>query len=711
MPSATRPMARTCPRRRATRTDPGSGASGRPRRLVGSSPRSARTALLALVALLATASPGPAHIVQEGVGSQTELRIGPRRIRVHYNLGFSSILGLGELKRMDRDGSGAIDAAEQEAYLDALGAQLIPGLKVSLDGEPQQLVILARRGLGILGPIEQVAFDTWWELELRCELGPGAHRLDFHEGNFEGQTAQQLLWVPLDQLESFARFEATQERAPGPPLDQQTARRFLGRDLRLDFELTAVALERDRALARLEPSLAGVEKSVEGVRAALITDLEAELDALAFRGVELGGGATGMGGSAPMISQMARDRVLDADTGGAVGTPADPGATAPAGGAGFMPESAASKEMIEALNRPFSIAVLIVFFFWGAAHALLPGHGKTMVAAYLLGTKGRIGDAFRLGGIVTFTHTFALYTAGLALVYVVETFGSAQGQSFHEKLVRHVSLLSGLGLILYGAFLALVRLDTIQGAGKAGHSHSHGGAGHSHSHSEEIGHGHEENHSHSHAGHEHSHSEEIGHGHGHGHEENHSPAHSHSHDVEDEQLAEASTEHGKTHSHGAHSHGETHSHSHGGTPHSHSHGAGMTDEEHARIHAQEAAQVTSWRDLLVLGVTGGLVPCPAGVTLVLYSLTFRSESTKKCFVYLTSFSVGLGSVLVAIALAMVLSKRLLVRGAGEERLKRSKVLLYLPVFTAGLISLVGVGVCWDAFDPGYAKLKGWLGAG
>ena len=63
--------------------------------------------------------------------------------------------------------------------------------------------------------------------------------------------------------------------------------------------------------------------------------------------------------------------------------------------------------MIQALREPFSLLVLLLFAGWGATHALLPGHGKTMVAAYLLGTAGRVADALRLGAIVTFTHTFA----------------------------------------------------------------------------------------------------------------------------------------------------------------------------------------------------------------------------------------------------------------------------------------------------------------
>src|SRR6185436_8076615 len=68
---------------------------------------------------------------------------------------------------------------------------------------------------------------------------------------------------------------------------------------------------------------------------------------------------------------------------------------------------------------------LLVAAFWGAAHALTPGHGKALVAGYLVGTRGRPRHAFALGATVTVTHTagvfgLGLVTLGLSTVIVPE---------------------------------------------------------------------------------------------------------------------------------------------------------------------------------------------------------------------------------------------------------------------------------------------------
>lgn len=57
----------------------------------------------------------------------------------------------------------------------------------------------------------------------------------------------------------------------------------------------------------------------------------------------------------------------------------------------------------------------------GAAHALTPGHGKTVVTAYLAGSRGNALDALRLGAIVTFTHTASVFFLGLLAFYLSET--------------------------------------------------------------------------------------------------------------------------------------------------------------------------------------------------------------------------------------------------------------------------------------------------
>jgi nickel/cobalt transporter (NicO) family protein len=59
------------------------------------------------------------------------------------------------------------------------------------------------------------------------------------------------------------------------------------------------------------------------------------------------------------------------------------------------------------------LAALAAALFWGAAHALSPGHGKTIVAAYLIGKRGTVRDAAALGAIVTVTHTIGVFALGL----------------------------------------------------------------------------------------------------------------------------------------------------------------------------------------------------------------------------------------------------------------------------------------------------------
>src|SRR5262249_5170514 len=61
----------------------------------------------------------------------------------------------------------------------------------------------------------------------------------------------------------------------------------------------------------------------------------------------------------------------------------------------------------------FLAVTLAVAFFLGAAHALTPGHGKTIVAAYLVGSRGKVWDAVYLGSIVTLTHTSSVFILGV----------------------------------------------------------------------------------------------------------------------------------------------------------------------------------------------------------------------------------------------------------------------------------------------------------
>jgi nickel/cobalt exporter len=96
----------------------------------------------------------------------------------------------------------------------------------------------------------------------------------------------------------------------------------------------------------------------------------------------------------------------------------------------------------------FSLGSALVL---GAAHAITPGHGKTVVAAYLAGTRGNAFDALRLGLIVTFTHTASVFVLGLLAYYLTENIDLREWYPFLNKL-------SGVLIAVIGAWLLYQRL-------------------------------------------------------------------------------------------------------------------------------------------------------------------------------------------------------------------------------------------------------------
>ena len=105
---------------------------------------------------------------------------------------------------------------------------------------------------------------------------------------------------------------------------------------------------------------------------------------------------------------------------------------------------------------------LLVAAFWGAAHALTPGHGKAMVAAYLVGTRGRPRHAFMLGGTVTVAHTAGVFAIGLVTLALSQFV-------VPEQLYPWLTLASGLLVVAVGAGVLRQRLRL-----RHGHAHHHG---------------------------------------------------------------------------------------------------------------------------------------------------------------------------------------------------------------------------------------------
>jgi ABC-type nickel/cobalt efflux system permease component RcnA len=137
-----------------------------------------------------------------------------------------------------------------------------------------------------------------------------------------------------------------------------------------------------------------------------------------------------------------------------------------------------------AAGRGVLLLLLLTAFAWGALHALSPGHGKAMVAAYLVGTRGTAKHAVALGAIVTATHTVGVFALGAVALLL-------SAYVLPEDLYPWLNLVSGLLVLVVGAGVLRSRMRHRRHA----HAHHH----HDHDHHDHD-HDHDHDHTHSHGG-------------------------------------------------------------------------------------------------------------------------------------------------------------------------------------------------------------------
>jgi len=122
----------------------------------------------------------------------------------------------------------------------------------------------------------------------------------------------------------------------------------------------------------------------------------------------------------------------------------------------------------------FWVSALGLSFLFGMLHALRPGHGKTLAAAYLVNRKGGAKDAALFAGSATLTHTLSAFV--LALVAYLA------GETFNQAWIR---LGAAIVMVLIGVVLLVNALRGRHVHLFGGHSHGHG---HDHSHSHDHDH-------------------------------------------------------------------------------------------------------------------------------------------------------------------------------------------------------------------------------
>jgi len=302
----------------------------------------------------------------------------------------------------------------------------------------------------------------------------------------------------------------------------------------------------------------------------------------------------------------------------------------------------------------------------GGLHALEPGHGKTVVAAYLIGTKGRKIDAVLLGLVVTLTHT-----STVILLAIAAKLASTRITLTEESLHGYLGIVAGLIILAVGIWMLVGRIRGKEPFHFHAHAHPH-----HHSHHEHHDHYHEQHDLETHDGfhtHSHDHGHDLAHDHSHG--QSHDHNHTHNHDPF----------HAHAHPH-HHSHHEDHDHYH--EQHDLETHDGLHAHSHEHAHSPQRVDVPSekrlgYLQLFLLGVSGGLVPCPAAIAILLAAV--GSGRLGEGLTYILMFSLGLAAVLIAIGIIVVGAGQLASRFMNAKRFARK-----IAIASAGLITLIGV---------------------
>jgi nickel/cobalt transporter (NicO) family protein len=293
----------------------------------------------------------------------------------------------------------------------------------------------------------------------------------------------------------------------------------------------------------------------------------------------------------------------------------------------------------------FLLIAALIAATLGGFHALEPGHGKTLVAAYLVGSRGTACHAVLLGGVVTASHTIAVYALGIITLY-------ASQWIVPEQLYPWLGAASGL-LVAGIGFVLFIRRYLVFDA----HAHEHGRAEHHHHSQDYPLHVHDLKHHDSSIAVLHRHTWWGGH-------------------VQDDHT----DPHYATH---------THSHNHNGSENG---GYARThSSSHILAHADTpTASGVSLKSLFALGITGGIVPCPAALVVLLGALALHRVAFGLFLI--VAFSAGLAAVLIGFGLAIVYAQRFMnrfgVQGPLVER--------WLPLASSAIITVVGLALTLSA---------------
>jgi nickel/cobalt exporter len=485
-------------------------------------------------------------------------------VEVHYVVVFGQLPALRELHLADADGDGVTSQAERDAYIGKLAPGFAEGLAVRVAGV--KVPLRATHWTSSL-PTEQGGFSLRIDVDFAGTLPPAAtdstRTLEFANQNYAGRMGwHEIVVTPASGMQIF----------------------------NTDAYSTSLTGGLSEALRSVPAAGPLDERTVH-----LSFGDNAPLDAKLLSG-RPGSGAT-------MVSS----------------TPASSGRAAAKSESNWIADR--TRQLVDAISDPnvqprVAVLALLGALLLGAVHALSPGHGKTIVGAYLIGSRGTPRHALFLGLTVTITHTLGVFALGFATLY-------ASRYVVPERLFPILSLISAALVLVMGIVLLtqhgriarralaevnFVPLSTFQFVG----------------------------------------SEVTAPGRARG-------------------LIFAP----------ASSYVDATMHSHGGGP------------MHSHLPPGASGEKITWRSLLTLGISGGLVPCPSAMVLLLAAVALNKTAYGMLLV--VAFSVGLAITLTLVGVVFLYARNRFRRpGAGNRWVH------LLPVVSACTIMVLGIALCVGA---------------
>ncbi len=569
-----------------------------------------RCALLIVLALLPGAHASAHPLGNYSINQYTLIDLRGQTPRLYYLLDIAEIPSLKEMDHLDANYDNEFTGEEVLAYLDWRVPDTARNLDLTLDGAPVALRLLSQRveifdgvgGMPVVNLYIELEPDHWtWPdsdkpfvLEFRSRNHEAAQGFresyTLMDGRFRAFTGPwpqdkelKYLTLVLEDEKKNPLFQSFYNRlrlelAPGGPVPPENV------PAAPDFSWTATA----RAAGDQMKLLTKGAKTFDG--GMLLAAAPATTAAPVAE--------------APQISQTA----AAASPAPADAKPIRPDKPAPPGGSNRFNKTVDGltnrvNSIIEndALTPPLVALALLIAALMGAVHAFTPGHGKTVMAAYLIGERGTTLHALVLGLVVTVTHVWSILALGVISLYATEHISETQFTFWTGVVSGGIIVL--LGLFLFRQRYAQYLLARFGGADEAHHHH-------------------------------------------------HGMMQDHAHDDMD-----LSTD----------------------LPHEHGLFA-----SHTHVIEGRDGKPPAYRSILWLGVSGGIVPCPAALIVLLAAIHIGRLPLG--LLLILAFSVGLAAVLVLVGITVV-------RASGAVRRRfgtRSRVLLLLPVASSVLITLLGL---------------------